>query len=91
MSNEIDQKLFEKIFSHTLIKLVDKLINTANKAENQIIIKNIDANKKKLQERKKTKCYGYVIHPTYRRINLMKAIKLIFDFNEELNKIWFKK
>ena len=53
MSNEIDQKLFEKIFSHTLIKLVDKLINRANKAENQIIIKNIDANKKKLQERKK--------------------------------------
>ena len=28
MSNEIDDKLFEKIFGHTLIKLVDKLINT---------------------------------------------------------------
>ena len=28
MSNEIDKKLFEKIFSRTLIKLVDKLINT---------------------------------------------------------------
>ena len=28
MSNEIDEKLFEKIFGHTLIKLVDKLINT---------------------------------------------------------------
>ena len=53
MSNEIDQKLLEKIFSHTLIKLVDKLINTANKAENQIIIKNIDANKKKTSRTKK--------------------------------------
>ena len=40
MSNEIDEKLFEKIFGHTLIKLADKLINTANK-EDQIIIKNI--------------------------------------------------
>ena len=25
MSNEIDEKLFEKIFGHTLIKLADKL------------------------------------------------------------------
>ena len=48
MSNEIDDKLFEKIFGHTLIKLVDKLINTTNKEENQVIIKNINVNKKKL-------------------------------------------
>ena len=31
MSNEIDEKLFEKIFGHTLMKLADKLINTTNK------------------------------------------------------------
>ena len=30
MSNEIDKKLFEQIFGHTLIKLEDKLINTTN-------------------------------------------------------------
>ena len=30
MSNEIDEKLFEIIFGHTLIKLADKLINTTN-------------------------------------------------------------
>ena len=53
MSNEIDEKLFEKIFGHTLIKLVDKLINTTNKEENQIIVKNINANKMKLEEQKK--------------------------------------
>ena len=41
MSNEIDKKLFEQIFGHTLIKLADKLINTTNKEENQIIVKNI--------------------------------------------------
>ena len=31
MSNQIDKKLFEQIFGHTLIKLADKLINTTNK------------------------------------------------------------
>ena len=47
MSNEIDEKLIEEIFGHTLIKLTDKLINTKNKEENQIIvdsIKKIDIN-----------------------------------------------
>ena len=38
MSNEIDEKLFRQIFGHTLIKLADKLINTTNKQENQVII-----------------------------------------------------
>ena len=52
MSNEIDEKLFEKIFGHTLIKLVDKLISTKNKEENQIIVKNIDTNKKTSRTKK---------------------------------------
>ena len=50
MSNEIDEDLFEQIFGHTLIKLADKLINTTNKEENQIIVKNINKNKEKLHE-----------------------------------------
>ena len=41
MSNEIDKKLFEQIFGHTLLKLADKLINTTNKKRNQIIAQNI--------------------------------------------------
>ena len=45
MSNIIDKKLFKQIFGHTLIKLVYKLINTTNKEENQIIVKNIKKNK----------------------------------------------
>ena len=53
MSNEIDEKLFEQIFGHTLMKLADKLINTTNKKENQIVVKNINANKIKLDEQKK--------------------------------------
>ena len=39
--NIIDKKLFEQIFGHTLTKLANKLINTTNKEENQIIVKNI--------------------------------------------------
>ena len=44
LSNEIDN-LFEQIFGHTLETLANKLINTTNKEENQIIVKNIDKNK----------------------------------------------
>ena len=83
MSNEIDEKLFEQIFGHTLIKLADKLINTTNKEENQIIVKNIEKNKDKLFEMDKFN--DWVIQPSDRRINLKDAIDLILDFNEELN------
>ena len=50
LSNEIDKKLFKQIFGHTLLKLADKLINTTDKEENQIIVKNINKNKEKLHE-----------------------------------------
>ena len=45
MSNKIDKNLFEQILGDTLIKLADKLINTTNKVQNQIIVKNIEKNK----------------------------------------------
>ena len=48
LSNEIDEKFFEQIFGHTLIKLADKLINTTNKEENQIIFNSINKNENKL-------------------------------------------
>ena len=84
MSNEIDKKLFEQIFGHTLIKLADKLINTTNKEENQIIVKNINNNNNnKLFEIDNFN--NWVIQPSNRRINLKDTIDLILDFNEELN------
>ena len=49
---DIDEKIFEQIFGHTLIELADKLINTTNKEENQIIVKNIEKNKDKTYEQK---------------------------------------
>ena len=84
MPNEIQEKLFEQIFGHTLIKLADKLINTTKKEENQIIVKNFNKNKNKIYKQKKG---DWVIQPSDRRINLFHAIKLILDFNEEPNQI----
>ena len=48
MSNVIDEKLFETIFGHKLVKLVDELINTTNQEKNQIIVNDICKNKDKL-------------------------------------------
>ena len=81
MLNIIDKKLFEQMFGHTLIKLADKLINTANKEENQIIIKNINKNNNKLLEMDDFN--DWLIQPSDRRINLIDASNLILDFNED--------
>ena len=81
MSNEIDKKLFEQIFGHTLIKLADKLINTTNKDENQIIVKNIEKNKDKLYEIKGHN--DWVIQPQ-QRADLRYINNLILDFNETI-------
>ena len=65
MSNEIDKKLFKQIFGHTLETLANKLINTKNKEENQIIVKNINKNKEKLYEQNETDPFhDWVIQPS---------------------------
>ena len=84
MSNEIDKKLFEQIFGHTLETLANKLINTTNKEENQIIVDSIKKNKYKLFEMKDYS-NEWVIQPNSQRINLLKTIDLILNFNEKLN------
>ena len=50
MAHQIVEKLFEQTFGHTLIKLTDELINTTNKDENQMIVKNIEKIKHILYE-----------------------------------------
>ena len=85
MSNEIDKKLFEQIFGHTLIELADKLINTTNKEENWIIVKNINKNKEKLYEQDETDPFhNWMIQPNSQHIDLIEAIKLILDFDETI-------
>ena len=81
MSNEIDEKLFEQIFDHTLIKLADKLINTTNKEENQIIVNNINKNKNKLF--KKDEFNDFLIQ-AQQRSDLKYTIDLILDFNKTI-------
>ena len=82
MSNEIEENLFEKIFDHKFETLANKLINTTNKEENQIIVKNILKNIDKRIEM--DEFYGFLIQPSNQRINLRNTIDLILDFNEEL-------
>ena len=81
LSNVIDDKIFKQIFGHTFETLANKLINTTNKEENQIIVNNIKENKEKLYEEKED---DYVIQPSDRLNNLIDAIDLILDFNETI-------
>ena len=90
MANIIDKKLFEQTFGNTLEALANKIINTANKEENKIIVKNIKANIKKVHWQEKTLPYNWVIQPSNQRIDLIEAIKLIWDFNESELKVWFE-
>ena len=83
MPNEIDEKLFKQIFGQTLETLANKLINTTNKEENQIIVNNINKNKEKVCEQKR-RPYDSVIQPSDQRINLKYAIDIILDFNETI-------
>ena len=81
LSNDIDENLFEQIFDHKFETLANKLINTTNKEENQIIVKNIEKNKDKLF--KEDEFYNFMIQPQ-QRFDLKYTIDLILDFNETI-------
>ena len=83
MSNKIDEDLFKQIFGHKFETLANKLMNTINLEENQIIVKNIKKNKDKIS--KVDKFNDWVIKPNDKRIYLNYAIDLILDFHEKLN------
>ena len=86
MSNVIDENIFKEIFGHTFETLANKLINTTNKEENQIIVKNISENKGKLYEEYKIRDSSYdVILPSYLHDSHIQAIDLILNFNEKFN------
>ena len=74
------------MFGHTLIKLVDKLINTIKKEENQIIVKNINKNKNKLLEKDD---FGDWVIQAQQRSDLKYTIDLFLNFNEDqLDLVW---
>ena len=82
LANIIDERSFEQIFGHKFETLVNKLINTTNREENQTIVNNINKNKEKRNEEDET--YNYVIQASDQRIDLIDAIKLILNFNETI-------
>ena len=86
LSNIIEKKIFKQIFGHTFETLANKLINTTNKEENQIIVNNINENKTKLYEEDETKPFhDYVIQPSNQHNNLIEANNVILDFHEKFN------
>ena len=91
LSNIIDKKIVKQIFGHAFETLANKLINTTNKEENQIIINNINEDKDRLHEEDETSdSFNYVIQPSNRRNNLIDAINLILAFNKtiQLDLVW---
>ena len=85
LSNIIFEKIIKRIFAHAFETLANKLINTTNKEENQIIINNINEDKDRLHEEDETSdSFNYVIQPSNRRNNLIDAINLILAFNKTI-------
>ena len=82
MPNKIDGKLFENIFVHNLIKIVDELINTTNKEKNEIIVDNICKNKNRLFEMDDSN--DWTIQPSSQHIKLLYGIDLILNFNQTI-------
>ena len=82
MSNEIEEKLFKKIFGHTFETLANKLINTKSKEENQIIVKNVNKSKEKTYEIDRSS--NFIVQSGDLRANLKYNIDLILDFNETI-------
>ena len=78
--NDLDEQLFE-IFGHKSAALVDKLINTIDKEENQIIIDDIENNSPKIIAQEYSR---FVIQPAYKRGDLKDAVKIILEINELL-------
>ena len=78
--NDLDEQLFDKIFGHTFAALADKLINTTNKEENKIIIDDIKKSRDKVYEQDDFS--NFVIQPSYKRGDLLHAVKIIINFNE---------
>ena len=82
MSNKIDKKLFKQILGHTIETLTNKLINTKNKEENQIIVKNTNKNEENIY--KTDRSSNFMIQSGNLRADLKYTIDLILNFNETI-------
>ena len=82
MSNDIDEKFFKQIFGHALETLVNKLINTTNKEEKQITVKNINENRDKIY--KMDAFDNFVVQSGNLPADLKYIFDLILNFNETI-------
>ena len=74
--------MFKEVFGHAFAELVEKLINTVGKKEeNQIIIDDIQNNSSKIIEQKYSQ---FVIQPAYKRGDLKDAVEITLEINELL-------
>ena len=69
----------KKMSGYKFATLVDKLINTTSKEENQIIIKDIENNRDKIYEE-----YKFDESIFKQRGNLHDAVEIILEINELL-------
>ena len=80
--NEIDEKLFEKIFGDKFATLVDKLINTTSKEGNQMFINDIKKNEDEIFEQDEFD--KFIIQSSHKSDDLSDAIKAILQFSETI-------
>ena len=74
--------MFKEVFGQTFAELVEKLINTVDKKEeNQTIIDDIENNSNKNTEQVYSQ---FVIQPAHKRGDLIDAVKIILEINEVL-------
>ena len=74
--------MFKEVFGHAFAELVEKLINTVDKKEeNQIIIDDIENNSNKITEQVYSQ---FVIQPAHKRGDLSDTVKIILEINESL-------
>ena len=78
--NDLDEQLFEKIFGHKFAALVEKLISTVDKKEeNQITIDDIENNRDKIYEE-----YKFDESVIKQSGDLIHAVKIILEINKLL-------
>ena len=78
--NDLDEQLFEKIFDCKFATLVEKLINTVDKKEeNQINIDDIKNNRDKISTK-----YKYDTDVIRQSADLLDVVKIILEINEIL-------
>ena len=80
--NDADDNLFKELFGHTSVELVDKLITTTSKEENQMLINNIKENEDKIFEQDEFS--KFVVQLAHKRRDLLDTVKVILQFSETI-------